>query len=295
MGGKSKAQTVGYKYYLGMHLGLCHGPIDNISRLRCDDRDAWNGTNTGGTINVNAGDLFGGDKREGGVSGAIDVAMGGPAQGKNSYLVSKLGNLIPAYRGVVGLIFRQCYLGNNPYLKPWSARGQRIHLRQDGIAQWYDAKAEVSSSTGIPANTLWRYLVTLLTDGTDYSSPSFDDSAWAVGKAPFTNGSYGGGPVWDGVGTTVPSNRQTWMRKTFEYDKGIYAGASFTVNVDDHWSVWINGNLLGSGGSDGLGGVDYIRTMVIPDNYLVTGTNLVVIRARDSYVTAAAVPMPTAI
>ncbi|QJD54406.1 virion protein [Sphingomonas phage Eidolon] len=147
MGKGGKAQTVGYKYYLGMHLGLCHGPIDAITRLRVDERDAWVGANTGGSINVNAPSLFGGDAREGGVSGVIDVAMGGPAQGQNSYLVSKLGALIPAYRGIVGLIFRQCYLGNNPYLKTWSARGQRIHVRQNGIAQWYDEKSVIAAQT----------------------------------------------------------------------------------------------------------------------------------------------------
>lgn len=143
MGKGGKAQTIGYKYYLGMHVGLCHGPIDNISRLSVDDRIAWAGNSTGGSVVVNAAELFGGEKREGGVSGTIDIAMGGPAQGQNSYLVSMLGSLIPAYRGVVGLIFRQCYLGNNPYLKKWSARGQRIHTRQDGIEQWYDDTAEI--------------------------------------------------------------------------------------------------------------------------------------------------------
>lgn len=146
MGKGGKKQTVGYKYYLGMHLGLCHGPIDKITRLNVDDRQAWAGTSTGGSINVNAAELFGGEKREGGVSGTIDVAMGGPAQGQNSYLVSKLGSLIPAYRGIVGLIFRQAYLGNNPYLKKWSARGQRVYTRQNGIAQWYSAKAGIPVS-----------------------------------------------------------------------------------------------------------------------------------------------------
>jgi hypothetical protein len=143
MGKGGKAQTIGYKYYLGMHLGLCHGPIDAVTRLSVDDREAWSGFNTGGTISVNKTELFGGEKREGGVSGTIDVEMGGPTQGQNSYLVSKLGSLIPAFRGVVGLVFRQAYLGNNPYLKTWAVRAQRIHVRQDGIEQWYDAKAAI--------------------------------------------------------------------------------------------------------------------------------------------------------
>lgn len=146
MGKGGKAQTVGYKYYLGMHLGLCHGPIDAITQLNVDNRLAWQGENSDGSITVSADNLFGGEAREGGVSGTIDVAMGGPAQGQNSYLVSKLGALIPAYRGIVGLIFRQCYLGNNPYLKTWSARGQRIHIRQNGITQWNNATAAIPTN-----------------------------------------------------------------------------------------------------------------------------------------------------
>lgn len=145
MGGKSKAQTIGYKYYLGMQSALCHGPIDRITRATVDDRIAWQGISTGGSININAESLFGGESREGGVSGTIDVMMGGPTQGVNSYLVAKCDPDVPAYRGVVNIVFRQCYMGNNPYLKPWRFRGQRIHTRQNGISQWYDTKAEIPS------------------------------------------------------------------------------------------------------------------------------------------------------
>lgn len=167
MGGKSKKQTVGYKYYLGQQLVLCHGPIDVITRATVDDRIAWEGASTGGQITINKPSLFGGDKREGGVSGVVDIEMGRDTQGKNSYLLSKIGSLIPAYRGVVQAVFRQCYLGNNPYLKAWRFRGQRIFTRQNGIDQWYPEKAEVpdlggtgtggvevllNADTAIPAN-----------------------------------------------------------------------------------------------------------------------------------------------
>ena len=47
MGGSSKAQTVGYRYSLGGHLALCHGPVDAIREIRVDDRTAWSiGTGT---------------------------------------------------------------------------------------------------------------------------------------------------------------------------------------------------------------------------------------------------------
>lgn len=41
MGSRSKKQTVGYRYSLGAHLALCHGPVDAIREIRVDDRTAW--------------------------------------------------------------------------------------------------------------------------------------------------------------------------------------------------------------------------------------------------------------
>lgn len=150
MSGGGGKQTIGYKYYLGMHMVLCHGPIDHISGIYVDNRLAWpNETNEetlteGGRITVNAEELFGGAKREGGVSGDVDVEMGASNQTVNSYLVSQLGIDIPAFRGVVGAVLNQCYLGNNPYIKAWSFRAQRIHKKTDGSEQWYDAKAAIA-------------------------------------------------------------------------------------------------------------------------------------------------------
>lgn len=146
MGGKSKKVTVGYKYYAGMHQVYCLGPIDHFSRLVVGEKEAWTGIATGGSITVNKPGLFGGEAREGGVSGTIDVEMGEATQDVNSYLSAQLGT-VPAYRGVAALVLRQLYLGNNPYLKKWAAWGQRIHVRQDGIEQWYDATAEIPDLT----------------------------------------------------------------------------------------------------------------------------------------------------
>lgn len=145
MGGSSKKVTVGYRYYLGIHMILCHGPIDRLRKILVDDKTAWRGDYAGGRINVRADNLFGGESREGGVSGAVDIEMGGPSQGVNDYLAGQLGSDIPAFRGVVGAVLRQCYLGINPYLKKWAFLAQRIHTRQNGLAQWYDSKSEIGS------------------------------------------------------------------------------------------------------------------------------------------------------
>lgn len=143
--GSSKKQTVGYRYSLGMHQILVHGPVDHLSRYTVDERTAWQGFSSGGRINVYAESLFGGEGREGGISGAMDFENGGPDQMPNDYLQSKLGGSIPAFRGVAGVVQRQMYLGNNPYLKKNAWRLQRINVRQDGIDQWYKERAGIGS------------------------------------------------------------------------------------------------------------------------------------------------------
>ncbi|APL99456.1 virion structural protein [Bordetella phage CN1] len=124
---------------------LCHGPVDRLQRIDVDDRTAWAGFNQGGRININNPNLFGGESREGGVSGPVDILMGETGQGKNDYLVAKLGAQVPSFRGVVSAVLRQCYLGMNPYLKPWSFRVQRILKRGGGQAQWYPTKASIGT------------------------------------------------------------------------------------------------------------------------------------------------------
>jgi len=50
----SKSQTIGYRYSLGVHLALCHGPIDAIREIRVDDRTAWSVTTGGGASGAGA-------------------------------------------------------------------------------------------------------------------------------------------------------------------------------------------------------------------------------------------------
>lgn len=141
--GKGGSQTIGYKHMVGMHIVDCHGPIDKYTRFSVDDRTAWEGEATGGSIAINAPELFGGEGREGGISGIVDILMGSSSQLQNDYLQSKVDPNVPAFRGVSGVVLRQLYYGNNPYLKPWKSRGQRIYLGEDGAVQWYSAKAGI--------------------------------------------------------------------------------------------------------------------------------------------------------
>ena len=126
--GSKKKQVIGYKYFLGMHLVICHGPVDSIQKIIVGDREAWSGNVTAsGDITIAASELFGGDKKEGGISGTVNVMMGELTQAKNTYLQSKIQTLIPAFRGVVSLVLKQCYVcAMSPYPKAWAIKVKRI-------------------------------------------------------------------------------------------------------------------------------------------------------------------------
>lgn len=195
MGSGSKAQTVGYKYHLGAHLILCHGPIDKITKIEFDDKPAWTGNATGGPITIAAESLFGGEEREGGVSGDVDIDMGRDDQTPNSYLVSKLGEFVPGFRGVVGVIFKQLYIGMNPYLKNPAFWGQRILVRQNGIAQWYSAKAAIGQDMN-PAHIL-RECLTDPDWGMGYPEADIDDATFTEAADQLHAESMGMSLLWD--------------------------------------------------------------------------------------------------
>lgn len=148
--GSSKKQTVGYRYYMGLHFGLCHGPVDQVQQVKAGDREAWAGAATDSTtISINQGELFGGDKKEGGISGSLDILMGGAAQGQNGYLASKISAAIPAFRGILSAVWRGGQVSaNNPYVKPWSFRVQRILQGWAGGSAWHPAKAKIGIGEG---------------------------------------------------------------------------------------------------------------------------------------------------
>lgn len=140
--------TIGYQYSLGMQMTLCHGPADKIYQIIIGDKLAWEGEATGGSIFIFQPNLFGGEEREGGIVGWVDICMGAPNQARNDYLAQAhvLGADCSAFRGVVTIVLRQVYVGTNTYIKPWAFKLKRIHKKSNNTEQWYDEKAEVPDS-----------------------------------------------------------------------------------------------------------------------------------------------------
>lgn len=195
MGG-SKKVTVGFKYSLGMHMVFCHGPIDNISKIKFDgEKVAWTGSAGSGTITINQPNLFGGESREGGVVGDIDIQSGSDTQPRNPYLQSVLGAAIPAFRGVFALVFKQVYLGMNPYLKAMSVRGTRIQTLTSGLPQWNSTRAAIGPDLN-PAHLL-RECLTDADWGMGYPTADIDDTSFTTAAQTMFDEGMGISLLWD--------------------------------------------------------------------------------------------------
>lgn len=152
MGGKSSSQTIGYKYHLGFHFV---GPSDHdaLLAIRMGDKNVWEGYAADGSIYINQPEIFGGDKKEGGVQGTIDILDGNPAQLQNDYLETLFGTTdYSAFRGAVSYVWRQVYIGNNPYLKPIRHKSIAINSKYDN---WYPEKAKVNSEARVKGSAIY--------------------------------------------------------------------------------------------------------------------------------------------
>lgn len=145
MGGSSKKTTIGYRYSFTLQMGLGRGPINELLEIRVGDKLAWFGSATSSsTISIQAGDLFGGDKGEGGIQGTMDICMGDSAQGQNGRMVGMRGALLSAYRGVTTFVYDGLICSMNPYPKPWRFRVRRTTAGWDRLGgAWYPERADI--------------------------------------------------------------------------------------------------------------------------------------------------------
>lgn len=141
--GKAKNITIGYKYYLGLHMGLCRGSIDALLEVRVGDRVAWSGRKTdNGEFGIHKPDLFGGTKAEGGIDGTAWLMLGDDGMTVPQQIKNWLGGLVPGFRGVTTMFFDGMVSAMNPYPKPWKMKSVRILRGWDG-GVWYAEKAKI--------------------------------------------------------------------------------------------------------------------------------------------------------
>lgn len=176
MGGSS-SQTIGQRYFAKLTTFIGN-PIEKLIGINFDNRGwIFKPDNDETFLRVESPNLYG--DKEGGVAGFIDIHTGTADQLPNasyekdfpkvsgypfqSYLLFRgLGRGVSA-GGVVGEIAgiiakrhhynKSFYHGNSGYMKEMLLWPQRIHVRNDGSAQWYDEKAAIREILIAPDGT----------------------------------------------------------------------------------------------------------------------------------------------
>jgi hypothetical protein len=120
----SATSTIAWKYMMGMQMFLCHSRDDlEVHEIRFGDKqpivtrtDEANGVIK---FDFNDNEFFGGDEKEGGISGTLRFYRGHTGQGHNAYWASQIGvDPAPAYEGCAYAMLEHLYLGTSAYIKP---------------------------------------------------------------------------------------------------------------------------------------------------------------------------------
>lgn len=137
MGGKSGGTKIPIADYLmSIHFGLCKGELDHINLVYVKELPIWTGQiSEYAAIPVDLPDLFGGDKKEGGVKGTLECYFGTADQmmtPETAARYAKTPTTMPGYRGVGNILFRGNttggfkWISNNPYLPGTWVNATRI-------------------------------------------------------------------------------------------------------------------------------------------------------------------------
>lgn len=94
-------------YRLGIHYGVCAGPVDEIIDLEVNDKAlGLANVSTNSEIYVDQMNLFGGPKKGGGLRGTINFLLGSASQVLPAHLAAKLGrtpDTVTAYRHICSI------------------------------------------------------------------------------------------------------------------------------------------------------------------------------------------------
>lgn len=177
--GKGGGQTVGFRYFMDILMGLGRGPVDSVVQVRVGNLPILGGEiDSNSVTQINQGALFGGDQGQGGIVGSLIAMFGSPGQQipievKNSISgattaptftpdgvqltytydgdigVNQEGGTveqaadISEFRGVTTLFYTGQVCSNDPYPQTWTVRLRRATQGWDTNGPWYPEKAQI--------------------------------------------------------------------------------------------------------------------------------------------------------
>lgn len=219
MGGKS-GQTIGYHYLFDVLFGLGRGPWNTLRAIKVGDKMAWEGPLCDGDVQaITKADLFGGEKKEGGIQGPFRVLWGdkdqvlpgagsaycgstGPMAGSRTLpdVKAAIGGLVSEMRGTTMLWFSGLVTSLNPYPKEWQFRGQRYSAGWYNDECWYPFKSVVFMGGGhIRAMNPAHIVFQCFTDpqwGRGYAWSDLDQNSFTYAANTFCSENFGLCLVW---------------------------------------------------------------------------------------------------
>lgn len=168
MGAGKSGQTIGYHYLFSVLFGIGRGPVNCLTHIKVADKIAWEGGASDNSVRViNSPDLFGGEKKEGGIQGVFRNFMGrhdqvlpgesalyivgtkGPYQsGRVPDLKAALSGRVGEFRGRHMVFYDGLMSSMNPYIKEWSFRRWRTTAGWHNNQPWYPEKATIFLKNG---------------------------------------------------------------------------------------------------------------------------------------------------
>lgn len=216
--GKTKytKTTVGYEYYMGMHMVLCSSNGDTVlTAIAVGEKSAWTG-NAGyngrvENVTIDKTELFGGQSGEGGIKGTLTVCPGLPTQGQDSYLVNHLGSNVPAFRGVFSVILKSflvCYM--TAYPKTWAFLATRYKTDDE----WINGQANIQQDRN-PIHIIYECLTNQYW-GLGFNPSDLDLSSFSRAAAYMYNYEYGLSCTW-----SSQNDIETFLNELLEIIDGV--------------------------------------------------------------------------
>lgn len=194
MGSGKGGGTIGYHYLGSVLFGVGRGPVNCLTHIKVGDKMAWEGgTSNNEVIPIDKPDLFGGEKKEGGIQGLFRCFMGTRNQVlPGASAITPIGvrgpnksASMPDIKALMGgnsgemrgrhMVFYDGLLSSmNPYVKEWSFRRWRTTAGWHNNDPWYPHKATIYLKDGaIRAMNASHIVYQCITD-----------PAWGRGRSP---------------------------------------------------------------------------------------------------------------
>lgn len=258
---------VAFVYFVSLHIGLCQANIDGVKQIWFKEDCCWpmvgdptiEAADNQSSATINAGTVWGGGYRQGGVAGIIDIQYGADDQTLNATLETLLGADQPAYRGFTGLILRPgFYVGTIGSFPQLSALLKRTNLLRDGSEMWYLAKANIGDDDLNPIHILYE-LRTSKIIGLGKSTSLIGDSFTDAADTLYSEG-FGLSCIWDWAPDDIDSvhgqieeiidGKVYWDSTTGKFEIGLVredydAGSLETFDEDDFWVEMMSSDSLG--------------------------------------------------